>query len=344
MANKAIFFDRDDTLIEDPGYISDPEQVKLLEGVSEALIELKAIGYKLVVVSNQSGVARGIVTEEVLGQIHKRLEQLLGEKGASLDGIYYCPYHPEGAIPKYRRESESRKPNPGMLLMAAKDMNFDLKESWMVGNGARDIEAGARAGCRTILVDSKGHEQKIQPGQLTPDYRAVNLKEVINIIKMHARSQHKVPVAAVPAVEPSPQVVKEPPPAEEPQSILRSGNSFAAASEDRPAAQQQSQPQQQAESEPAEQIESDEQPTANQLLQGILDQLRQTHRTNMFGEFYISRFVAGVIQGLVFLCLLISIWYLMSPAKQLNPVLISLGFAIVLQLMALTFYVMQGPK
>lgn len=322
MANKAIFFDRDDTIIEDPGYINDPEQVKLLEGVPEALIELRAMGYKLVIVSNQSGVARGIVTEEVLGQIHKRLEQLLGEKGASLDGIYYCPYHPEGAIPKYRRESDHRKPNPGMLLSAGKDMDIDLKESWMVGNSARDIEAGSRAGCRTILLDSRGHEQKIQPGEISPDYRAVNLKEVVNIIKMHARLQNKPTVPAAPAVEEKPQ------PAEE---IKSAPAQQTPPSEEAPAAQQSPQ-------------EQDAEPTTNQLLQNILDQLRQAHRTGMFGEFYISRFIAGVIQGLVFLCLLVSIWYLMSPARQLNPVLISLGFAIMLQLMALTFYVMQGPK
>ena len=126
MANKAIFLDRDDTLIEDPGYISGPEQVKLLDGVPEALIEFGAMGYKLIVVSNQSGVARGIVTEKALDEIHDRLKRLLAEKGAHLDGIYYCPYHPEGLVRKYRKESEDRKPNPGMLLTAADQMDIDL--------------------------------------------------------------------------------------------------------------------------------------------------------------------------------------------------------------------------
>ena len=89
MAEKAIFLDRDDTLIEDSGYINDPDQVKLLDGVPEALVELKAMGYKLIIVSNQSAVARGIVTEKVLDQIHYRLRQLLAEKAAELDNIYY---------------------------------------------------------------------------------------------------------------------------------------------------------------------------------------------------------------------------------------------------------------
>ena len=105
MPDKAIFLDCDGTLIEDPGYINDPGQVKLLDGVPEALIEFGVMGYKLIVVSNQSAVARGIVTEKVLGEIHNRLKQLLAEKGASLDRIYYCPYHPDGVVEKYHKES-----------------------------------------------------------------------------------------------------------------------------------------------------------------------------------------------------------------------------------------------
>ena len=100
MSNKAVFLDRDDTLIKDPGYINDPSQVKLLSGASEALVELKEMGYKRVIVTNQSGVARGIVTEGVLRKIHKRLQKLLEHEGASIEGVYYCPYHPDGVIEK----------------------------------------------------------------------------------------------------------------------------------------------------------------------------------------------------------------------------------------------------
>ena len=106
MSDKAIFLDRDDTLIEDPGYINHPDQVRLMDGVEKSLIELRAMGYKLIVVSNQSGVARGIVSEKVLGEIHNRLKQLLAEKGAPLDRIYYCPFHPDGVVAKYRKESD----------------------------------------------------------------------------------------------------------------------------------------------------------------------------------------------------------------------------------------------
>jgi D,D-heptose 1,7-bisphosphate phosphatase len=323
MSNKAIFLDRDNTIMEDPGYINNPDQVKLLDGVTEPLSELKAMGYKLVVVSNQSAVARGIVTEEALGQIHKRLEQLLAEKGVSLDRIYYCPYYIDGVIPKYRRESDWRKPNPGMLLAAGKDMDISLTESWMVGDSPSDIEAGARAGCRTIMLAGRTHEQKIRPGEPGPDYRAVNLKEVVNIIKMRVRSGQES-ANTLPLEQPVQQRQEEP---------------------QQPAAQRLiTTPQQEAEPEQAGPRQADEQQTREQLLRSILDQLKLMQRNNMFGEFSMTRFIAGVAQGLVFLCLLVSVFFLMDPAKQWNPLLISIGFAILLQLMALTFYMMRGPR
>lgn len=187
MAHKAIFLDRDDTLIEDPGYINDPEAVKLLPGVTETLAGLRKMGYKLVVVTNQSAVARGIVSEDVLDEIHERLEVLLSRQGVYLDGIFYCPYHPEGVIPKYRRESEFRKPNPGMLLEAAQDMNIDLEQSWMIGNSYSDVAAGHSAGCRTILVSSSANPARKEKGDPDPDKIAVNIKEAVNIVKMFQR-------------------------------------------------------------------------------------------------------------------------------------------------------------
>jgi D-glycero-D-manno-heptose 1,7-bisphosphate phosphatase len=324
MPNKAIFLDRDDTIIEDPGYINNPDQVKLLDGAPEALSSFKTMGYKLVVVSNQSGVARGVVTEETIGQIHKRLERLLAEKGVILDRIYYCPYHPEGVIPKYRKDSDWRKPNPGMLLAAGRDMDIDMAESWMVGNSIRDVEAGRRAGCMTVMIAGRTHEQKMPPGEPGPDYRAVNLKEVVNIIKMRARSPQK-PANVSPAEQAATVI------AEKPQQ---------------PVPQRQVEPQQQIVTPPDQPVQpqSMEQPATERLLSNILEQIKLMQRSNLFGEFSITRLIAGIAQGLVFLCLLVSVWFLTSPTKQFNNVLISIAFAILLQLMALTFYVMRGPK
>ena len=322
MPNKAIFLDRDDTLIEDPGYINHPDQVKLLDGVAEALIELKRMEYKLIVVSNQSAVAHGIVTEKVIGEIHNRLKQLLAEKGAFLDQIYYCPYHPDGAIGKYRKESDCRKPNPGMLLAAADEMDIDLSQSWSIGNSARDVEAGLRAGCKTILINRSSHHKQSEPSLLlagtNPHYKSVNIKEAVNIIKKHHRSSGK--------------------PADQIQS--------APTGQTQPPLQAVEQPHG---SEPAEpgQVPSDQNAAGKrteQLLSSILEQLKSVQRANMFGEFSIMRLMAGIMQIIVLFCLLITIWFLMSPTRQDNLVFIALGFAILFQLMSLTFYIMQGRK
>lgn len=351
MANKAIFLDRDDTLIEDPGYISDPDQVKLLDDVPETLNALRAMDYKLVVVSNQSAVARGIVTEEVLGQIHNRLEHLLAQEKSSLDAIYYCPYHPDGVIPKYRRDSDHRKPNPGMLLDAARDLDIDLHQSWMVGNSPSDVEAGARAGCRTIIVDSRAHQQKIKPGQREPDYRAVNLKEVVNIIKMNARSTRK-PNAEETPVEPVPTQTEEPKQQietqsqqqtkQEPQQLNEPEQQISRQDDELPPEKNPAHREEDRESVQAEPKTQ----TSEQLLQQILEQLRHTRRSSMYSEseFSILRFMAGLIQIAVVFCLLIGICFLMGLDKKTDYILISLGFAAVLQIMALTLYTIQGPK
>ncbi len=325
MSNKAIFLDRDDTLIEDLDYINHPDQVKLLDGVAKALIELKAMGYKLIVASNQSGVARGIVSEQALGKIHDRLKQLLAEKGAQLDRIYYCPYHPDGVITKYRKESNWRKPNPGMLLAAADEMDIDLSQSWMIGNSSHDVEAGSQAGCKTILTNHPSHYKQHKLGELNPDYRAVNIKEAVNIIKKHHRSSGKKPIQNQPASKPlskpalktteKPHQLQSAKPKTAPTEQNISGNS-----------------------------RGDSLRRTEQLLDCILKQLKSMRRESMFGEFSIMRLMAGIVQIIVLLCLLISIWLLMSPTRQDNAVLITLGFAMVLQVMALTFYIMHRRK
>jgi D,D-heptose 1,7-bisphosphate phosphatase len=154
-----VFLDRDGTLIEDPGYLREPAQVRLLPGVVEGLRALRAAGFALVVVTNQSGVARGHLNEIQLAAVHDRMRRLLAAGGVSLDGLYYCPYHPEGVVEVYRKESDWRKPDCGMLLQAAKDLGIDLGRSWMIGDAARDVEAGRRAGCRTVLLKQPEGEE-----------------------------------------------------------------------------------------------------------------------------------------------------------------------------------------
>lgn len=326
MTNKAVFLDRDNTLIEDPGYINHPDQVKLLDGVADALMELKAMGYKLVVTTNQSAVARGIITETVLGEIHERLIQLLAAKGATLDGIYYCPYHPEGIVPKYRIDSDMRKPKPGMLLAASKDLEIDLGQSWSVGDRSGDVEAGLKAGCKTILIDSGGHHKQFNAFGTKPDYRAVNIKEAVNIIKKQLRSTAKPAEPARPFSHPSKAADLKP----------------AQDTEPVPAYQDQlPQPRPQHKDAVEETAFGDRHEL---LLHTISEQLKNIQRADMFGEFSMMRFLAGMLQVAVFFCLLIGIWLLTGTDRQDSLVLIALGFGAVLQLTALTFYTMHGRR
>ena len=147
----AVFLDRDGTLIAEVGYLGDPDGVALLPGVPDALRRLREAGYALVLVSNQAGVARGYFTEEDVLAVNGRLEEMLADEGLRLDGWEYCTHHPEVTGP-----CDCRKPAPGMLHRAARELDLDLARSWIVGDHPSDVEAGHRAGGRGILVLS-GH-------------------------------------------------------------------------------------------------------------------------------------------------------------------------------------------
>ena len=139
----AVFLDRDGTLMHDSGYVGDPANVRLFDGVAAALARLKERGFLTIVVTNQSGIARGYFTEADFHAVQARFEELAGP--GLIDAVYFCAEHPDNA-------SERRKPGSGMLLEAARDFGIDLASSWMVGDRSGDIEAGRRAGARGILV------------------------------------------------------------------------------------------------------------------------------------------------------------------------------------------------
>ncbi len=157
MDARAVFLDRDGTIIEDTGYVDDAGKVRLLPGAADAISRFKRAGYLVVIVSNQSGVARGLFDEDTLSIVHQRVESLLARHGAAIDGAYYCPYldGPDAVVETYRRDSSLRKPKPGMLLQAAEELNIDLERSWMIGDSKRDVKAGNRAGCRTIRLSAE---------------------------------------------------------------------------------------------------------------------------------------------------------------------------------------------
>ncbi|EYB69156.1 hypothetical protein DEIPH_ctg011orf0142 [Deinococcus phoenicis] len=169
---KAAFLDKDGTLIEDVPYNVDPALIRLLPGVGEALRALHGAGFALVVVTNQSGVARGLFPGSALGGVEARLRALLGAEGVPLSGFYACPHHPEGTVAEYTRACECRKPQPGLLRRAAHDLGLDLGASWMVGDILNDVEAGGRAGCRTVLLDTGGETEWVPGPYRTPDVTA----------------------------------------------------------------------------------------------------------------------------------------------------------------------------
>ena len=148
----AVFLDRDGTLIREEHYLSRPEQVSLLPGAAAAVRTLNEAGMPVVVVTNQAGVARGIFPESRIAEVHARLADLLAVEGARVDAFYHCPHHPSANIDAYRCDCECRKPRPGLLRTAARELGLDLSRSWMVGDKRSDLEAGAAAGCRTVLV------------------------------------------------------------------------------------------------------------------------------------------------------------------------------------------------
>jgi D-glycero-D-manno-heptose 1,7-bisphosphate phosphatase len=172
MANangRAVFLDRDGTIIVDWGYLNAADQVCLLAGAGEALATIQAHGFALVLVSNQSGIARGLITPEEALQVHETVVARLADYGVRLDAALYCPHAPA-------EKCRCRKPSPEMLLQAAKDLHLDLSRSFMVGDKAIDIEAGKRAGCRTILFTAEPLASRSEP---QPDGVARNWTEVV---------------------------------------------------------------------------------------------------------------------------------------------------------------------
>lgn len=153
-----ICLDRDGVLIEDVHLLSTPESICVRDDVPQALVKLRDAGFRLMVFSNQTVVARGILTESEMKLLHRQVEGALQEKGApALDGFYYCPHHPQATVSAYRADCDCRKPRPGLLLRAAAEHDIDLARSFMIGDRMTDIIAGASAGCRTVLVETGQH-------------------------------------------------------------------------------------------------------------------------------------------------------------------------------------------
>lgn len=157
MKRRAVFFDRDGTIIEERRYLKEVSQVLLLPGAAEAIQSLSMKGYVVIMVSNQSGIARGMFSESRVQKVNQRVQELLRQKGACFDAMYYCPHHPNGSVPGYAFECGCRKPAPGMGRRAAAEYGIDLTSSYMVGDKTEDIMFGQNCGMKNAYLVSTGY-------------------------------------------------------------------------------------------------------------------------------------------------------------------------------------------
>lgn len=169
----AVFLDRDGVVIEDSHYLGDAARVQLVPGAADAVAALNRAGWPVVVVTNQSGVARGMFSFDSVGVVHDHLARLLATHGARIDAFHFCPHHPDADVPEFRADCDCRKPMPGMLRRAADELHLDLGTSWMIGDRETDLAAGAAAGCRTVLVRT-GYGSLVNTATLDRD--ALNLE------------------------------------------------------------------------------------------------------------------------------------------------------------------------
>ena len=190
--NKALFLDRDGVINEDNHLISSPEQVVIIPGISKIISLAKKRGYKVIVVTNQTVISRGIISLSEVENIHSYIEDKLKQesKYSIIDKFYICPYHPDAQILKYRKHSHLRKPSPGMLHLAKSDLNINLRHSFMIGDRVSDIIAGNKANCQTILLKSGEHNSPIiksdaqfADSDCTPNFISENTNELCSILE-----------------------------------------------------------------------------------------------------------------------------------------------------------------
>jgi len=185
----AVFLDKDGTLIEDVPYNVNPERVRLCPGALAGVQKLHAAGYALIVITNQSGVARGYFPEAALMPLEQHLRALLG---VPLTGFYYCPHHPDGTVADYAIACDCRKPEPGLLLRAAAAHGLDLSRSWLIGDILNDIEAAHRAGCRAVLIDNGNETEWVLTPSRSPDHITPSLSLAADfILQQQNHAQHR---------------------------------------------------------------------------------------------------------------------------------------------------------
>ena len=190
---RAIFIDKDGTLVEDVPYNVDPARVRLTRGATRALGRLARAGYALVIITNQSGVARGLFPETAVEEIGRHLTRLLGDGGVPIAGFYFCPHLPDAVVPQYRLKCECRKPGPGLIRKASDELDLAVEESWMIGDIATDVLAGQAAGCRTVLVNGDP-DRELRKLRRMPTVVAPTLDHAADALLWATESERRVSV------------------------------------------------------------------------------------------------------------------------------------------------------
>jgi D-glycero-D-manno-heptose 1,7-bisphosphate phosphatase len=184
--NIAVFLDRDGTINEEVNFVKSVEELKLIPCAARAINRMNDLDLRTIVLSNQSGIARGFFTEKELNEINTRLLKLLKIENATIDSIYYCPHHPEGVVKEFAINCDCRKPKTGMILKAAKEFNINVEKSFVIGDMMRDLECGKNAGTKNILVlTGKGREtlNEIKTNSFQPDFIAHDLIDAVKYIE-----------------------------------------------------------------------------------------------------------------------------------------------------------------
>ncbi len=349
MKRAAVFFDRDNTLIASDGYLGNPGRVVLVDGAAEAVTKARQYGFKTITFSNQSGVARGLFTEDDVRAVNARMDELLRQASghAIIEHHEFCPYHPEATVERYRQDSELRKPKPGMLLKAAAELSLDLGRSWVVGDAPRDIAAGKAAGCRTILFT----DPKLPPSPaasaetpVQPDFTAASLKEAIEIIAREAFRTASGPGAAPEPVEDAP-----PPPPEEP-TMPEPSQTEPPQSLDEPPVKVPVEPVEttshRLDAEKAsESLDFPATPgvvgtsRTDALLAQVLEELKR-NREDIATEFSVSKLLAGIVQ-VVAVAVLFVAYLNRDMAGKVDTYLL---FAIMLQALAIALLIMGRQR
>ncbi len=314
MAQRAVFLDRDNTIIASDGYLGDPSKVKLIPGAAAALASLRRLGYRIIVVSNQSGVAKGLFDEAAVEAVNAEMvRQLREQAGAAVDASYYCPFHPEAVAPEYRLDHEWRKPRPGMLKAAAQEFDLNLSECWMIGDQPQDIAAGASVGCRTILLSDPERPLDVRENSpaITPNFAVRTLADAARIIVREGnnplRDPAPAPLKLSDSRQPEPNTSSGQP---VPVSAPDAGGAPGIARDD-PAAWAEAIADRLAVRKHSESLKP--------LLEEMAQHLRNLSRRQHMQEFSLSLLVAAMCQMFVLVFLAIAAWDGVG-AMQIHPV------------------------